>query len=98
MATGKHGSGRGETEGYLAVALTALLFVVPFLPTALNPFKTAMGLTILVAVGVLSVHGISRGRGGGKVAAWLSVAVLSFTLPFCAFLAVCRMVIASSRP
>lgn len=98
MPNGKHGPGQGGAEGYLSLAFTALLFAVPFLPWALNPYKTAMGLTILVAVGMLSIQGISRGRGGGKVAAWLSVAVLSFTLPFCAFHAVCRMVIESSRP
>jgi hypothetical protein len=69
---------RGEIQGDLSLALTAVLLVIPFLPKAFRPFETMVGLAVLVLALVFSLRGIRCGRRGGRVAAWLSVAVLSF--------------------
>ena len=90
-------SRKSERAGYLCLALTAFLFVIPFLPKAVAPVKTAMGLAALVFVVVLGDRGIREGRGGGKVAAWLSLAVLAFTLPACVLIGVIRFCLVLSE-
>lgn len=87
---GDQGLRGSERSGYLCLALTAFLFMIPFLPTAVAPVKMAMGLAALVSAIILGARGICKGREGGKVAAWLALAVLSFTLPVCALIEAIR--------
>ena len=64
-------------EGYLALALTAWLFLVPsyYLPS--HPVIAAV--IIGVAFG-LALGGVRFAKGGGRVAAQVALAVLSFWL------------------
>jgi hypothetical protein len=71
---------QGDLQGYLALALTALLFLVPFLHIPFRPFETAIGLVVLGLVVVFGLRGVRRNRPGATVAAWLSLAVLSIAL------------------
>jgi hypothetical protein len=71
---------RGDMQGYLALALTALLFLIPFLHIPFRPFETAVGLVVLGLIVVFGLRGVHRNRSGATVAAWLSLAVLSIAL------------------
>jgi hypothetical protein len=63
-------------EGYLSLVFTAVLLVIPFLPRLIEPFETVIGLAVLFLVLVLGLRGSRTGHGGGRIAAWLSLAVL----------------------
>ncbi len=66
---------RGELQGYLSLSLTALLIATPFLrlpPT----FELALGLAALFFALVFGIRGVRHPRGGGRAAAWLSMATL----------------------
>jgi hypothetical protein len=67
---------RGDLQGYLSLALTVLLFVIPFLPIP-SEFGTEIGLLLLTLILVSGLRGVQFDGGGGRAAAWLSLAVLS---------------------
>jgi hypothetical protein len=71
---------RGDLQGYLALALTALLFLIPFLHIPFRPFETAIGLVVLGLIVVFGLRGVRRNRPAATVAAWLSLAVLAMAL------------------
>ncbi len=71
---------RGDLQGYLALALTALLFLIPFLHIPFTSLETAIGLVVLGLIVVFGFRGVHRNRSGATVAAWLSLAVLSMAL------------------
>jgi hypothetical protein len=66
-----------------------VLLVIPFLPRLIEPLETAIGLTILFLVLVLGLRGSRPGHGGGRIAAWLSLAVL-FLVFICVFIYACH--------
>jgi hypothetical protein len=67
-------------EGYLSLALTALLFVIPFLPMPFPSVKEATGVAILILVLVLALRGIRPRPSGNKAAAWTSLVILFFAM------------------
>jgi hypothetical protein len=71
---------RGDLQGYLALALTVLLFLIPFLHIPFQPFETAIGLMVLGLIVVFGLRGVRRNRPGATAAAWLSLAVLTMAL------------------
>jgi hypothetical protein len=71
---------QGDLQGYLALALTALLFLIPFLHIPLRLLETATGLVVLALVVVFGLRGVRRNRSGATVAACLSLALLSIAL------------------
>lgn len=71
---------QGDLQGYLALALTALLFLIPYLHIPLRLLETAIGLVVLGLVVVFGLRGVRRNRSGATVAACLSLALLSIAL------------------
>src|SRR5436190_1759190 len=70
--SGQHGKPRSQVrgiEGYLSLALTALLFVIAFLPTPFPSVKEATGLVILILMLVLALRGIRPRPSGNRAAA-----------------------------
>jgi hypothetical protein len=68
---------RGDLQGYLALTLTALLFLIPFLHIPFRAIETAIGLVVLGLIVVFGLRGVRRNRPGATVAAGLSLAVLA---------------------
>jgi hypothetical protein len=89
-----------QFEGYSSLALTVLLLAIPFLPGLFPPFETAIGLTILALILVLGHRGLRSGRGGGRIAARLSITVLIVTMVICLVIACIEVSrdLSSSRP
>jgi hypothetical protein len=81
--TGPHEKPRGRMrgiEGYLSLALMALLFVIPFLPVPYPPMTEAIGLAILILVLVLALRGIRPRPSGNRAAAWTSLVIVFITM------------------
>jgi hypothetical protein len=79
----RHGNPQGRlrgSEGYVSIALTALLFLIPFLPVPFLAVKEAIGLAILILVLVLALRGIRPRPSGNKAAAWTSLVIVFITL------------------
>jgi ABC-type spermidine/putrescine transport system permease subunit II len=82
-SSGPQGKSRGRVrgiEGYLSLALTSLLFVIPLLPILLPSLKEATGLVVLVLVLVLALRGIRSRLSGNRAAAWTSLAIVFVTM------------------
>jgi lysylphosphatidylglycerol synthetase-like protein (DUF2156 family) len=71
---------RGDLQGYVALALTALLFLIPFLHIPFQWLETAIGLVVLGLVLVFGLRGVRCNRPGATVAAWLALALLLVAL------------------
>jgi hypothetical protein len=75
---------RGTVEGYLGLLVAAVCLAFPFV----FPHRPLL-VTLIVALGLSSLGllfsswGIRFGRGGGRIAAWISfVLLLYFTVTF----------------
>jgi hypothetical protein len=66
---------RRNIEGYLSLGLTAMLCAIPFVGDWLVVPKMPIGVPVLLLVIVFGIRG-SRSRGGGGMAARLSIGIL----------------------
>lgn len=70
---------RGTVEGYLALLVVVIYLVFPML----FPHRPLL-VTLIVGLGLsglgvlFSLWGIRFGRGGGRIAAWISLVALSY--------------------
>jgi hypothetical protein len=64
-----------ELEGYLSVALAALLFATPTLARWLGVWSTVIGVPVFYSILVFGFRGI-RSRGGGRFAAYLALTLV----------------------
>lgn len=67
---------RGELQGYLALAFTALLFAIPFLRLPSTILETAIGLATLILALVFGIRGARFERGVGRSAGRLAMAAV----------------------
>jgi hypothetical protein len=74
------GGAASASERYLSLALTALLFVIALLPRIFPAFREAVGLSLFGLLVVLALRSTRLGRAGGRVAAWMSVIILSLVM------------------
>ncbi len=74
------GGTASASERYLSFALTALLFVIALLPRVFPAFREAVGLSFFGLLVVLALRSTRLGRAGGRVAAWMSVIILSLVM------------------
>jgi hypothetical protein len=65
----------GTVEGY--VALVIGLVAPLLLPTIPSPYGEGLGITMWALAWVLSLSGVRIGKGGGRVAAGITLGLLS---------------------
>jgi hypothetical protein len=68
----------GTVEGYLSLLLLVLLFVQPLLaPPLPEAYELPIGISLWAVAWLLSLSGTRHGLGFGRIAAGLSLSVLS---------------------
>ena len=68
----------GTVEGYLALLLLVLCFVAPrLIPAVPEPYDLPVGFSLWAFAWLFSLSGTRHGRGYGRLAAGLSLILLS---------------------
>ncbi len=67
-----------DVSGYIALAILGIMFTgMAMLVRLPDPIGLVVGATIWGLAWLFAIGGVRRGRGGARVAAWVSLAVLA---------------------